>query len=370
MTGAATGSANALGPGHRATAQHTHALSRSLSLCTASMLLTVLFVVLTVLGVCGNSAVLAAFSQLRHPSPADVVVIGMSASHLLSSVFKNTPYVLASLDSLALGDGACKALLYSVNVLRSCSLAFTVILSALQLARVKPRGRPRLRRLSAALSRLLSGRRGGGGARLVGATGALCALASAPLLALDVRSRGDGRAGGFLHISGCVVTPSDGAAAFLEASNVLDVAALATLLAANALVLGFVLRHRRLVARNRGWVGGAGNAAALNAAKVIACLMVVAFVCWGVNVCMRFTVVQRLSAEWTSTQADVRAFFTSVYYSLSPYIIIFGRSSIRGKVARAVRRCPCVGPQRTRVLRLAVVDGGMGNRVWPGVAAR
>ncbi|CAN0376469.1 unnamed protein product [Lampetra planeri] len=357
MTGAATGSANALGPGHRATAQRV-------------MLLTVLFVVLTVLGVCGNSAVLAAFSQLRHPSPADVVVIGMSASHLLSSVFKNTPYVLASLDSLALGDGACKALLYSVNVLRSCSLAFTVILSALQLARVKPRGRPRLRRLSAALSRLLSGRRGGGGARLVGATGALCALASAPLLALDVRSRGDGRAGGFLHISGCVVTPSDGAAAFLEASNVLDVAALATLLAANALVLGFVLRHRRLVARNRGWVGGAGNAAALNAAKVIACLMVVAFVCWGVNVCMRFTVVQRLSAEWTSTQADVRAFFTSVYYSLSPYIIIFGRSSIRGKVARAVRRCPCVGPQRTRVLRLAVVDGGMGNRVWPGVAAR
>ncbi|XP_061431784.1 olfactory receptor class A-like protein 1 [Lethenteron reissneri] len=356
-----------LSPAFSPSHTHTHALSRSLSLCTASMLLTVLFVVLTVLGVCGNSAVLVAFSQLRRPSPADVVVIGMSATHLLSSVFKNTPYVLTSLDSLALGDGACKALLYSVNVLRSCSLAFTVILSALQLARVEPRGRPR--RLSAALSRLLSGRRGGGAARLVGATCALCALASAPLLALDVRSRGDGRAGGFLHISGCVVTPSDGAAAFLEASNVLDVAALATLLAANALVLGFVLRHRRLVARNRGWVGGAGNAAALNAAKVIACLMVVAFVCWGVNVCMRFTVVQRLSAEWTSTQADVRAFFTSVYYSLSPFIIIFGRSSIRGKVARAVRRCPCVGPQRTRVLRLAVVDGGRGNRVWPGVAA-
>ncbi|XP_032832836.1 olfactory receptor class A-like protein 1 [Petromyzon marinus] len=337
------------------------------------MLLTVLFVVLTVLGVCGNSAVLAAFSQSRRPSPADLVVIGMSASHLLSSVFKNTPYVLASLDSLALSDGACKALLYTVNALRSCSLAFTVLLSALQLARVEPRGSPRLRRLTAALSRLLSGPRGGAvaaAARLVGATCAVCALTSAPLLAFDVRSRGDWRAGGFLHISGCVVTPSDGAAAFVEASNVLDVAALATLLAANALVLGFVLRHRRLVARNRGWAGGAGNAAALNAAKVIGCLMVMAFVCWGINVCMRFTVVQRLSAEWTSTQADVRAFFTSVYYSLSPFIIIFGRSSIRGKVARAVRRCPCICPHRTRVLRLAVVDGGTGNRVWPGVAAR
>nr|XP_032808459.1 uncharacterized protein LOC116941455 [Petromyzon marinus] len=121
----------------------------------------------------------------------------------------------------------------------------------------------------------------------------------------------------------------------------------------NVLILKILWKHHEMVAA-RGWVHNANHMATLNAVKIVACLLITYIICWSINIIIRILLMRFGASLSAIPMADIASVFSSLYYSFSPFIIIFGRSSIQKKIHNILIRCPFIRKYTSEVSEVSI----------------
>uniref|UniRef100_S4S0U4 Vomeronasal type-1 receptor n=1 Tax=Petromyzon marinus TaxID=7757 RepID=S4S0U4_PETMA len=295
-------------------------------------------IILILLGTIGNTCVLTVFLHIAVKNgellPSDRSVINMSIVHLLASVFKNILYVFDFFKMHLLNNIGCRLLLYSINLFRTLSISFTLLLSLFQFNKLQNSTYPGINVISLKFEKSIC---------LVSVL--LWIISSAiftPLLFFDdILTLNN--SSGLLQFSSCSISPSGGYHLYFGIGTIILVDGFGAfaIVTMNVLILKILWKHHEMVAA-RGWVHNANHMATLNAVKIVACLLITYIICWSINIIIRILLMRFGASLSAIPMADIASVFSSLYYSFSPFIIIFGRSSIQKKIHNILIRCPFI----------------------------
>ncbi|XP_064161913.1 olfactory receptor class A-like protein 1 [Anguilla rostrata] len=287
-----------------------------------------LYLFLTVVGVPGNCTVIWAFLHMAYSEhkllPADAIVLHLACANLLVVGVRCLLEILATFElANVFSDTGCKAVIFVYRTSRSLSIWLTFVLSAFQCLSIAPPGS------GWAGVRALVARHLGGIFLFLWVLNTSMSSAS---IAFSLGSQNDsGLMQHGINVEFCFVRfPSrlsrDANGAVQVAR---DVVPMALMTAASLIILVFLYRHSQQVKSLRGGAGGGGgggkrqgSSAEQRAAKAVVALVTMYVTFYGVdNGIWVYTLTVQNTLK-SSLLSDVRIFFSSLYASVSPIVII------------------------------------------------
>ncbi|KAJ7998654.1 hypothetical protein DPEC_G00207120 [Dallia pectoralis] len=280
----------------------------------------VLYLSLTVVGIPGNTAVIAAFalSLYRQPrlAPADAFVLHLVCANLVVVGVRCPFETLATfgVDNI-FGDPTCQGVIFVYRMSRSLSIWLTFVLSAYQCLCISPPG-TRWAYLRDLVARQLPA--------IFLALWVIAASLNSPAIPFIVGYRNDSNlVQNSINVHFCFIRfPSVRYKDDIGVISVTrDVVPMALMAASSMIILVFLYRHRQQVLSIRSG-SRAGTGSEQRAAKTVVALVTLYVVLYGVDNGLwvyTLTVKQTMNSSLIS---DLRIFFSSLFAALSPLLIV------------------------------------------------
>eukprot|EP00062_Callorhinchus_milii_P009597 gi/632953590/ref/XP_007892501.1/ PREDICTED: vomeronasal type-1 receptor 1-like [Callorhinchus milii] len=290
-----------------------------------------LYLLLTVLGIPGNLTIISSFVHIaqhdRRLHPADKIVGNLALVNLAVVLVRCVPETTAAFGLEQLfDDNGCKIVIFIYRTTRSLSIWLTFLLSGFQGITLAPstpkwsiakRLAPRCLPGALALLWLLN----------------MCLSTSAILFSISSGNNST-RKKFAVNLEYCLVKfPSRAvkiAIGALQTSR--DVIPIALMILASAYILLILYKHHQQVKGLRSSSKGQRSSAETRAAKAVLTLVTLYVLFFGIDNIMWVYTLTVAETMQTSVTSDIRVFFSSLYASVSPIVIIASNKKIQNKM--------------------------------------
>ncbi|CAI5784877.1 vomeronasal type-1 receptor 92-like [Podarcis lilfordi] len=289
-------------------------------------------------GMVGNLIVLFAFisNAIRHKSlqPLDRIIVNMSLVNFLLCCYKAIPGLLIFSSTKVFGELGCRILLYSYHTLRLISIWSVENLSFLHLIKI--------RRPSYRWSKFIYRHQG----KYVNSTLAGCWIVSIflqiPYLQYEKTLGRRNKTIAYLTTSTCLRSTGSFAMKFTTYASVsLDLVFVMLVIVLNVFIIDLLCKHSRKVKAASSVTSGSWNKHTAQATKVLLSLLSIYVVCWISNDMVWIAIASGYikSSFENSVLSALYGILSSVYYSASSYVVVFGYRKVREYLVEA---CWCL----------------------------
>ncbi|XP_066487878.1 olfactory receptor class A-like protein 1 [Tiliqua scincoides] len=304
---------------------------------------SILIFMLSFVGMIGNLTVLFAFSSnaIRHKAlqPLDRIIVNMALVNFFLCCYKAIPGLLVFRSMKGFGDMGCRILLYTYHTLRLISIWSVVNLSFLHLIKIR---RPNRR-----WSKFIHRHQG----QYVNTTLVGCWIFSivlhVPYLLYEKTLPRRNKTVAFLVTSSCLQSTESFALRFTTYASVsLDLAFITLVIVLNGFIIDLLWKHGRKVkpastVADNGW-----NKHTAQATKILLSLLSIYVVCWISND-MVWVAILSDYIKGNFESSVLSAFYgmlSSIYYSASSYVVVFGYRKVREYLMEACWCFRCARP--------------------------
>ncbi|XP_070612609.1 vomeronasal type-1 receptor 96-like [Erythrolamprus reginae] len=315
---------------------------------------SVLIYLSSFVGMIGNLTVLFAF--LTHAvrrkalQPLDRIIVNMGLVNFLLCCYKAIPGMLFYSSTRVFGEEGCRVLLYSYHTLRLISIWSVTNLSILHLIKIR---RPNYR-WTTFIHRHQS--------RYVNVTLVGCWVASVllhvPYLQYEKTGGQQNKTIAFLATSTCLKSTESFAVKFSTYASVsLDLILILLAVVLNGFIVDLLWKHHRKVQALSTTVSG-WNKHTAQATKILLSLLSIYVVCWIANdmVWLMIVLGYNRSHPQSSFLSAMYGVLSSIYYSSSSYVIVFGYKKVREYLAET---CWCLRCRRTARVQVTSLVGAL-----------
>ncbi|KAH0615736.1 hypothetical protein JD844_026131 [Phrynosoma platyrhinos] len=290
------------------------------------------------IGMIGNLIVLFAFisNAIRNKvfQPLDRIIVNMALVNFLLCCYKTIPGVLVYTSIKALDELGCRIILYSYHTLRLISIWSVENLSFLHLIKIR---RPNLR-----WSKSIHRHQG----RYVNCTLAGCWIFSILLQISYLQYENSGGRNNetiiFLTTPTCLGCTESFAMKFTTYMSIsLDLILVALVIVLNGFIIDLLCKHNRKVEATTSIASSGWNKHTAQATKVLLSLLCIYVVCWISNDMVWIAIMSGYikSNFENSILNELFAILSSVYYSASSYVVVFGYRKVREYLTEACWCC-------------------------------
>ncbi|XP_013920579.1 PREDICTED: vomeronasal type-1 receptor 1-like [Thamnophis sirtalis] len=307
---------------------------------------SILIYLTSFIGMIGNLIVLFAF--LTHAvrrkalQPLDRIIVNMGLVNFFLCCYKAIPGMLVFSSTRVFGEEGCRVLLYTYHTLRLVSIWSVENLSIVHLIKI--------RRPSCRWAMLIHRHQ----SRYVNGTLVGCWVASVllqiPYLQYEKTGGQRNKTIAFLATSTCLKSTESFAMKFSTYASIgLDMVLILLVVVLNGFIVDLLWKHHRKVkASSSAAAGSRWNKHTAQATKILLSLLSIYVVCWIANDMVWLTIV--LGYNRNSTESSflngVYGVLSSIYYSASSYVMVFGYKKVREYLAET---CWCLRCRRTAV---------------------
>ncbi|XP_061440885.1 olfactory receptor class A-like protein 1 [Rhineura floridana] len=312
--------------------------------CDLMFASSILIYLSSFIGMIGNLIVLFAFisNAIRHKAlqPLDRIIVNMTLVNFLLCCYKTIPGLLVFSSAKVFGETGCRILLYTYHTLRLISIWSVENLSFLHLIKIR---RPNHR-----WSKFIYRHQG----QYVNSTLAGCWIVSIllqiPYLQYEkTAGRRGNKTIAFLATSTCLRSTGSFAMKFTTYASVsLDLVFIMLVIVLNVFIIDLLCKHSRKVkaassVSNSGW-----NKHTAQATKVLLSLLSIYVVCWISNDMVWIAIVSGYikSSFENSVLNALYGILSSIYYSASSYVVVFGYRKVRECLMEACWFLRCARP--------------------------
>nr|XP_033815662.1 vomeronasal type-1 receptor 1-like [Geotrypetes seraphini] len=298
-------------------------------------------------GTIGNLIILFAFisNAIRYKilQPLDRIIVNMALVNLLLCCFKEISGLLLVFQTRVYGTAGCRILLYTYHTLRLVSICSVENLSFIHLIKI--------RRPSCQWLQYIHSHQG----QYTNWTTAGCWIFSIifhiPYLLCDSMLNDHNKTITYFISTNCLTTSKNFYIMFTTYASVsLDLIVIIIVIILNVFIIDLICKHRRQIRGMLTTLNG-HNKHTLQATKILLSLLSLYVVCWissdvvWVAIVGGFIHNERESKPFN----DIYGIFSSIYYSVSSYIIIFGYRNIRDHLSES---CWCSKSKKTTVVQI------------------
>ncbi|XP_026578712.1 probable G-protein coupled receptor 33 [Pseudonaja textilis] len=304
-------------------------------------------------GMIGNLIVLFAF--LTHAvrrkalQPLDRIIVNMGLVNFFLCCYKAIPGMLVFSSTKVFGVEGCRVLLYTYHTLRLISIWSVENLSILHLIKIR---RPNYR-WTIFIHRHQS--------RYVNVSLIGCWVASVllqiPYLQYEKTGGQRNKTIAFLATSTCLRATESFAMKFTTYTSIsLDLVLILLVVILNSFIIDLLWKHHRKVKASSSVAGSGWNKHTAQATKILLSLLSIYVVCWIANDMVWLMIIlgyngSNLESSFLSAMYGV---LSSVYYSASSYVMVFGYKKVREYLAET---CWCLRCGRTTMVQaVSLVD--------------
>ncbi|XP_062837113.1 olfactory receptor class A-like protein 1 [Anolis carolinensis] len=302
---------------------HSLIFTTSIILCLSS-----------IIGMIGNLIVLFAFisNAVRNKAvqPLDRIIINMSLVNFLLCCYKTVPAFLFFIRANILDQLGCRILLYSYHTLRLISIWSVENLSFLHLIKIR---RPNHR-----WSKFIYRHQG----QYVNGTLAGCWIVSIllqiPYLQYEKTTHRDNATIIWLSTSTCLGSTESLAMKFTTYFSIsLDLALVVLVIVLNCFIIDLLYKHSRKVEATTSVTSNGWNKHTAQATKVLLSLLCIYVVCWISNDLVWIAIMSGyIKSDFeNSILNELFGILSSIYYSASSYVVVFGYRKVREYLTEA-----------------------------------
>ncbi|XP_042325656.1 vomeronasal type-1 receptor 92-like [Sceloporus undulatus] len=315
---------------------HNLMFTTSILLCLSSFI-----------GMIGNLIVLFAFisNAIRNKvlQPLDRIIINMALVNFLLCCYKIIPGLLVYTSTKVVGELGCRILLYSYHTLRLVSIWSVENLSFLHLIKIR---RPNLQ-----WSKFIHRHQG----RYVNSTLAGCWIFSILLhisyLQYERTVARDNETIIFLTTSTCLGCAESFAMKLTTYMSItVDLILVVLVIVLNGFIIDLLYKHNRKVEVTTSIASSCWNKHTAQATKVLLSLLCIYVVCWISNDMVWIAIMSGYikSNFENSILNELYAILSSVYYSASSYVVVFGYRKVREYL---IESCWCCRYKRSTMVQ-------------------
>ncbi|KAM3831136.1 olfactory receptor class A-like protein 4 [Vipera latastei] len=314
-------------------------------------IMSILVYLSSFVGMIGNLIVLFAFltRAIRHRAlqPLDRIMVNMGLVNFLLCCYKTIPGMLVFSTTRVFGEEGCRVLLYSYHTLRLLSIWSVENLSFLHLIKIR---RPNCR-WTTFIHRHQE--------RYVNGTLVGCWVSSVllhiPYLQYKKTGGQRNKTIAFLATSTCLRSTESFAMKFSTYASIsLDMVLILLVVTLNGFIMDLLWKHHRRIKASSSIAGSGWNKHTTQATKILLSLLSIYVVCWISNDMVWLTIVlgyQRNNLE-NSFLSALYGMISSIYYSASSYVVVFGYKKVREYLAETCLSLRCRRTTRVRAVSL------------------
>ncbi|XP_067863868.1 olfactory receptor class A related 2 [Heptranchias perlo] len=289
-----------------------------------------LYLLLTVIGIPGNLTIIASFTHIAYCDhkllPADTIVSNLAIVNLLVVLVRCIPETTAAFGLKQLFDDyGCKIIIFIYRTTRSLSIWLTFLLSGFQCISLAP--------ITSNWSTVKSQ-----AAKYLGAVLVILWLLnmslSTPAVLFSISSANNSTGKFAVNLEYCFVKfPSQTvklANGALQTTR--DVIPIVLMVLASAYILLVLYRHRQQVKGIRSSNKNQGSPVETRAAKAVVTLVTLYVLFFGIDSILWVYTLTVAKTMRTSLISDLRVFFSSLYASVSPIVIIISNRKVHNKL--------------------------------------
>ncbi|KAJ6658567.1 hypothetical protein lerEdw1_019955 [Lerista edwardsae] len=304
---------------------------------------SILIYVSSFLGMVGNLTVLFAFcsNAIRQKTllPLDRIIVNMALVNFLLCCYKTIPGLLHFRSMKVFNNVGCRILLCTYHTLRLISIWSVVNLSFLHLIKIR---RPNHR-----WSKFIHRHQG----QYVNTTLAGCwifsILLQVPYLLYEKTKPRENSTIAFLATSTCLESTETFAMRFTTYASVsLDLVFVTLVIVLNGFIIDLLWKHRRKVKAASMVTSNGWNKHTAQATKLLLSLLTIYVVCWISNDMVWIAIMSgyiRSDFE-SSILSALYGMLSSIYYSASSYVVVFGYRKVREYLLEACWCLRCARP--------------------------
>lgn len=305
------------------------------------MLVTSILIYLSsFVGMIGNLIVLFAFisNAIRHKvlQPLDRIILNMALVNFFLCCYKTIPGLLTFSNAKVFGELGCRILLYTYHTLRLISIWSVANLSFLHLIKIR---RPNHR-----WSKFIYRHQG----RYVNSTLVGCWLFSIllqmPYLQYEKTVERGNKTIAFLAISTCLRSTESFAMKFTTYASVsLDFVFIILVIILNGFIIDLLCKHSRTVKAASADSNGGWNKHTAQATKVLLSLLSIYVACWISNDMVWLAIISGyIKSDFENSVLNaLYGMLSSIYYSASSYVVVFGYRKVREYLLEACWSIRC-----------------------------
>ncbi|XP_019408105.1 PREDICTED: vomeronasal type-1 receptor 92-like [Crocodylus porosus] len=299
------------------------------------------------LGTVGNLVILFAFisNAIRHKvlQPLDKIIINMALVNLLLCCYKEIPGLLFFTNTKIFGEQECRILLYTYHMLRLISIWSVENLSFLHLIKIQ---RPNHR-----WSKFIYRHQGQYVNSILAGCWIFSILFHIPYLQNDKEiEKNTNRTIIYLGATSCIRSTGNFLTKFTTYSSVsLDLIVIILVIILNGFIINLLCKHRRKV-RAVSTMDTSWNKHTAQATKILLSLLSIYVVCWISSDMVWIAIVSGL-IESNFEHSILNSYYgllSSVYYSASSYVVVFGYRKVREYLNEA---CWCLKCKKSTVVQ-------------------
>ncbi|XP_030048418.1 vomeronasal type-1 receptor 1-like [Microcaecilia unicolor] len=298
-------------------------------------------------GTTGNLIILFAFisNAIRYKAlqPLNRIIVNMALVNLLLCCYKEIPGMLLVFQTKVFGVAGCRFLLYTYHTLRLVSIWSVENLSFIHLIKI--------RRPTCQWSQFIHSHQG----QYINWTIAGCWIFSIvfhiPYLLYDSVLNENNQTITYFTSTNCLTTSRNFLIMFTTYASVsLDLIVIVLVIILNVFTIDLICKHRRQVRGVLTTLSG-HNKPTAQATKILLSLLSLYVVCWISSDVIWVAIVGGFIPNKPESNLlnAIYGIFSSIYYSVSSYIIIFGYRNVRDYLSES---CWCSKSKRTTVVQI------------------
>ncbi|XP_053556308.1 olfactory receptor class A-like protein 4 [Bombina bombina] len=276
--------------------------------------------------------------------PLDRIIVNMAFVNLLLCCYKEIPGLLVFFDSKVFGSVGCRILLYVYHTFRLVSIWSVENLSFLHLIKIR---RPGLR-----WSKFIYRHQG----QYVNWTLAVCWVISItlhmPYLLYKDQGAPQNKSSSLLVTSTNCISPSESMLLKLltYATVTLDFVLIIIVILLNGFIIDLIFRHRRQV-RDTTTIRQGWNKHTAQATKILLSLLSLYVICWISSDMVWIAIVSGIIQDDYENDmlSALYGILSSIYYSVSACIIVFGYRQVKDYLVQASCCCRCRSTMPTTI---------------------
>ncbi|XP_038256478.1 vomeronasal type-1 receptor A14-like [Dermochelys coriacea] len=316
-------------------------------MCNPMYVAYILIYLAAFIGMIGNLIVVFAFvsNAVRHRAllPLDRIIVNMALVNLLLCCYQVIPGLIFFVSAKAFGKLSCRILLYTYHTLRLISIWSVENLSFLHLIKIR---RPNHR-----WSKFIYRHQGQYVNSVLVGCWIFTIVFHIPYLQHDgMAEKKINKTIEYLAITTCLSYTGTFIMKFTTYASVsLDLIFIVLVIVLNGFTIDLLCKHRRKV-RATWTTNSSWNKHTAQATKILLSLLSIYVVCWISNDMVWIAIISGLleSDFENSVLNGVYGILSSIYYSASSYVVVFGYRKVREYLAEA---CWCLKCERPTVIQ-------------------
>ncbi|KAM6440376.1 olfactory receptor class A-like protein 1 [Liasis olivaceus] len=300
------------------------------------------------IGLIGNLIVLFAFLShaIRHKAlqPLDRIIVNMGLVNLLLCCYKAIPGMLVFSSTRVFGEEGCRVLLYTYHTLRLISIWSVENLSFLHLIKIR---RPNRR-----WAKFIHRHQAPYVNNTLAGSWMVSVLLQIPYLQYEKTGGQTNKTIAFLATSTCLRSTESFAMKFTTYASIgLDMVLILLVIILNGFIIDLLRKHNRKVKAVSSFItGNEWNKHTAQATKILLSLLSIYVVCWISNDMVWLTIVLGYNGNniENSFLSALYGMLSSIYYSASSYVMVFGYRKVREYLAET---CWCWRCRRSTMVQ-------------------